>query len=464
MGIGTIKVSTLKRIFGQNESEHTNWERNIVRILREELISLDTIKIDLFNLNNERHSYAAGAPKTRLVIFGNATRKECAPDKDVEGVKTLNGIEVDFDKFLAPSDKGIQIKSNEGTVLAEWNEKTHELNILFDLFKNCTDKNVAIFKYIMKEFERLVWYPKTLEDSWKYTANKDKLIEKFKEISVRQRQDVLEQDRRAIKDWENSLDDYRRKIKRMADNIYNKRRQVITEEESIKHVGSGLSSDLDLIIQNKKIKDLKIKDGKFIVYTEPIYIYSDKGFKYYGGNYRIELNPENSDVKFFGDNARKSFWTDHDPHPHVNGNTGVPCLGNVAASIAELSSQMQIYALVMVCIDFLEAANTSDAAGRNVVNWDLVDEKTDEIIQMEQREDIDEDDVFICPECGERHHIDDGQTVYGNVYFDNDPEDDDYDEDEDYGEAHYEDEEYVCEGCVDLHYYWNEYAEAYVRG
>ena len=77
--------------------------------------------------------------------------------------------------------------------LAEWSEELYELNILFDLFPkedetNTVNRNnqLKIFEFIIKEFNRLVWKVKKLENSWIYTSNKDKLLESLNKNIVEQ--------------------------------------------------------------------------------------------------------------------------------------------------------------------------------------------------------------------------------------------------------------------------------------
>ena len=453
MSIGRIVINDYKKRLGGSADNHSRFVNELPRIIGSELTYANIQHLDLYNLEEERHKYEAGRQHERIVIFSNATAQGADDTMELISPEKINGIENTFTRFLSPKGNGILIASEHGIPLAEWHEDTHELNILFDLFRTYNRETIGIFTFIMKEFNQLVWFPKTLENSWKHSQDKVKLTDRFTDAIKRQKEARLQQDIRQANQWENELNEYRRRIKQVSDNLIQKRRQVAVEQESIKNVSEGLIKDLDLIIGNEKIDDLHIKDGKFVIYTKPLYIYSDKGRRYYGGKYTIELNPENSDVRFFGDNPRQGFWTPQDPHPHVSGRDGTPCFGNVSSTIAELCSQMQIYALTMVCIDFLESANTADVAGGHVHNWDEVDEEGNIISthHHDNEEDDENSETLQCQYCDERVHPDTIRLAYNDIAGD--------------GEVGYYviDEIYVCENCLENEFHYNEDVEEYIR-
>jgi hypothetical protein len=375
MPIGSITINDYQVLLGGSRANHNELKTKITDIIRRTLTSADVRRIDFFNLNGQPHEHKAGIRNERIVIFTNAVAKGSPEDTVFDEPITINGIENSYTRYHSPLGDGTLILGDQGLIIAEWRESTWELNILFDVF-NVTNpaEAVNVFEFIMKEFERLVLYPKTFENSWKHTQNKSALTSRFLDKMKKQRETLIKSDMDAVTNYERKIDELKRSIKSYTDTLYQKRRQVAAEQQNIANIGDTLLKDLNLIIAHEKISDLQIKDGKFTVFTNPLNIYADTGKVYYGGKYKIELEPENADVRFFGDNPRQGYWTDRDPHPHVDGKNGEACLGNVSSTIAELCSQMQIYALSLVCIDFLESANTSDAAGRNVTHWDEVDE------------------------------------------------------------------------------------------
>lgn len=439
--IQNISINTHKKYIGGSQTTHSNSKRWIQDTIRTKLTSLDVSDVDIYRICGEKHTYDAGSER-RLCIFLYGTQNNDNEDVKLETYEKINGLENAFVHFLAPAggESSVLIKSEEGRILAEYFRNKWELNILFDLFSEFNNVHKKIFEFIMSEFERLVWYPKTLENSWKFSQNKAALTNRFTSALRRTKEDAIRTDERSLRDMKSSIEDYKRKIKSYSESIAQKMRYIETEKTNLNNVEGSLIKDLDLIIQNEKIKDLHIKDNIFIIHTNPLYIYADNGKKYYGGEYRVELNPENTDVRFFGGTPRRSYWTERDPHPHVNGSDGHACLGNVSSTIAELCAQMQIYALVMICVDFLESANTEDAAGRKVVNWDEVKEDGTIIPANEARK-------VVCHHCGNRVEPESLSWVY-----------EDYDDDGDPCNSHQ-----VCQSCANRDYTYDEEYSEYVR-
>jgi hypothetical protein len=327
----------------------------------------------------------------------------------------------------------------------EW--RTNQLIIFDNLFEEFNEENRTDFEYIIKMLDA-IFYQQLLDYSWKSTSKKDELTRNFTEAIRVQQSRYLEEDKQNLETAERKLREYMNYIKSYSDKRIRLQSNIESAQTRIAGVGERLLKDLDNIVANPKVKELFIRDGKFSIETNPIYAYHDvTGDRYYIGNMRIELNPEHTSVKFFGDNPRKSYWTTHDPHPHVSGNTNEACLGNISGTIAELCSQMEIYALSMVCIDFLESVNTSDTAGKNIVNWDRVDDEGN-VIEHSHDQDYD----WYCDRCVEGH--DDNETSY-QVYesYTGDAE----------GNGDWGTESYVCEDCIHEYYTFHEILDAYIR-
>lgn len=442
--INEVIVHNYKVRMGKDADEHEKFENDIVKKIHNILgETVDVRKVDIYNLNGEFYDFRAGH-KERIVIYGNASRKgENEELITLDEPLKINGIDNDFTTFLQPNEKGVIIKSENNIALAEYFRDTNELFILFDLFKEYNESALAIFEYILKQWNELVWKRIELEKSWIHTSDKEKLINCLKERMIRQRKQQIEQDREQAERYENLINDYKRKIKQMYDSLVHLRNLIEVQEKSLQDVNSKLIADLDLIAKHPKVSDLHIKDGKFIVYVPNVYAYDDDDNRYYIGNFRIEINLDDADIRFFGDNPRRSYWTSHDPHPHVNGEDGIACLGNVSSTIAELASRSEIYALTLVCIDFLESVNTQDPAGRNITNWDMVDEEGN-IISYGK---IPSENEIQCYECED--YFDENELIYAYDYVDED------------GDG--VDGRHVCEDCLSDYYYYNEEHEVYVR-
>lgn len=175
---------------------------------------------------------------------------------------------------------------------------------------------------------------------------------------------------------ETQIKDYASRMATAISNLDKKRYMIEHEQDYINEIGNNVLKDINLIVAIDKVDDLLFNNNVFIIKTKPLYIYDSKGRCFYGGTYTIQINMSETIVKFSGDNPHKSYWTPKDPHPHVNGDNGIACLGNIESTVAELCAQTQLYALATILISFLESANLEDSAGKNVINWEQVDPKT----------------------------------------------------------------------------------------
>jgi len=442
-----IKINDYRTYIGGNKANHTLLAPKIHEIIEKTLLDCEARLLDLYTENGSHHNHCSGRSgvDARVVIFLNGTFKGAPAENIVIAeAQPIFGIENTFTTFLSPlkSEKCTRILVENGLPVAEWNEDTYEFNILFDLFNNMDNVNakLSIFAEIIKAFNEQVWIVKKRQFSWLLTNNKDKLIKTFSDSIAKSRESLIKNDIDRLSRLENDIRTYKTNLKTLYDQANQKRRIIETEQKYNGNIGKTISDDLNLMLSNKKIKDVFIKGNKATVYTYPLFIHNGSA-TYYGGNYRIEIDMHNSNIRFFGDNPRSSYWTDHDPHPHVNGNTGEACLGNISATIAELCSQFQLYPLSLMCIDFLESVNTSDAAGKHVVEWDLVD-KEGKITKKK--------DLEYCSDCGYKHIA--LHTVYNGIEWDDDNNDN----------AHGTEKHQVCEECRDNYYYYNDEIEAYV--
>lgn len=439
--IGSIEVIQYRKPLGGSASAHRDFSNLITSTLNHELHSINIRKIDTYNLDHEQHNFGAGT-RDRLVIYGNATYANVSVNTELETGAVINELGTTHTKFLGTTgiEGNVLINSKEGMTLAEYSPQNNELNILFDVFNEYTPVNCTIFTYIIQEFERLVWYPKTLENSWIHTSNKDALTERFTQRLKQQATQNLENDKYRLRENEERIEERKRQIKQDWTNVLRLRRSIETETATLDNVGSKFINELDLISKHPKITDLHIIEGIFHIWTTDIYCYADTGKRYYIGKCKFTINMENTDVKFFNlNNTRQGFWTRNDPHPHVDGAGGHACLGSVASTIAELCAMNEAYALAMMCIDFLENANTSDPAGARIRSWDEVDEEGN-IVSTQADE-----NTWTCDYCDDQFSEDhEGTHVYASYNGGND------------GNGTWGAEQYVCQDCRDEYYTYQE--------
>lgn len=413
----------------QKLSQHQEYAVQIQHALNQHLSNAEIHKADVYYMDGDVSNPVLSGHEDRLIVLLN---------------------------YPLERDRATEIRDAEGELLATYIEirgEANQINIFPDLFQEFSQENVDKFIEIIKLIDTQVFLQKILDYSWKSTSKKEELTQEFTQAIIQQQGRYMRDDQAKVNRLEGEIREYTQYIKNHHDTRIRLLNQIETAKAKLDTVGDKLIKDLDNIVTHPKVKELFIKDGKFIVHTEPLYAYHDKtGDRYYIGNMRIEMNPQNTDMRFFGDNPRTSHWTSRDPHPHVNGRNGEACLGNIASTIAELSAQMELYALALVGIDFLESVNTSDPAGKNIINWDKVDEDGDIVEADILADDEDDEERWTCPMC-EDDLPESQEDVH--VFESYEGHDD--------GEGTWGEERYVCRNCADNHYTYYDALDEYVR-
>ena len=435
-----IVIDDYKIRVGSNDDEYgtiTNRIRSIIEHNIQEISSDTTAR--LYNLGGEYHTHKVGTPKRKLIIFNNGSKIPTSRITKGNHIIIIDDwvLEKKYNKLSENTDC-ISIKDSNETIIAQWDKGNWQLNILLDLFTNVNEDDFTIFTYIMKQLNNILM-EEGFDNSWKRTSDKSVITNTIRESISSTIERDKERLKRDIEDYRNSLDEYKSRIKVMSDALMLKMKHLESIDDVIDAKINNIMKDLDLIINNESIYDIKFENGIFTIYTNHLNITSDKDDKYNGGKFKIQLNMNTSDVRFFSDNPRKGYWTENDPHPHVDGNRGNPCLGNVSSTIAELCSQGELYALALICVDFLQSANTEDVAGKNVRNWDRID-KNGNIIPAEKYR---SDTMYTCDRCGHEGDYEEEETYVVYSYYDQ--------ANEEYG-----DEQVVCVECRNDHYEWYE--------
>lgn len=446
-----VTFSKYPRCYNNNDYDHDCLSMLLEHIINEQLSNSSVAdKIDIFSLSVPWHCHNAGIKNNRLVIFFNATSDKASRSRIDVNNAIVFGQHSHVDAFLPPSGKGIVLTSPEGIDVAEWNPETWELNILFDIFSNIDYKSsdCAIFTNIMKLFNEVVLIPMSYENSWKHSTNKDKLTNTFLSRLKDNYQQKLSEDRESIRIMQRDITRLQAQIKNLYDTIHIKMNNISENNKYIDTILNTLSNDLDLIVAHEKVTDVIIDNESIIIKTIPLRIYADNNNIYQAGEFNIRINMFSSLVTFTSNKGYRSYWTDNDPHPHINGNDGVACLGNIESTVAELCSQMQLYPLFLMLIDYLESANTEDAAGKYVVNWPLVDNNGNIIHPDSQITNF--DDIIECDVCGCEFDVNDSYYVYNSAYLCDDG-------------WEYDDEVCVCPNCLDRYYRYIDSDDVYLH-
>ena len=176
------------------------------------------------------------------------------------------------------------------------------------------------------------------------------------------------------------------------------------------------SSDIKAILENENVSEIEYdKDNRVLsIHTNYIDIFDEKGNKFRGNKYRLDFDYKFMECKIAGldsDYCRKSWWTSNDPHPHVDGETGSACWGSAGSMLSMSMNEYELYASYIIVQNFLQQVNTDDPAGKNIRNWDCIDEN-DEIIDNPYEEsmvtcaicdyEMPEEDAYYCEVCENR--------------------------------------------------------------
>ena len=365
----------------------------------------------------------------------------------------------------------------------------------------------TVKKIVNNEWMEIVEYPEErhlidrfeLVESREYTMEEkiSKINEGFNNIAKKHNKHLLDRakDRkqyyyRDIKNYEKYLKDAWTAYKQAMIDI-----KIYSQEAENK----DYTSDIEAILNHKYVKDVSMIDGsrQVVILTDYIDIYDEQGNKFKGNKYKLTFDYDDMTCYIEGldeDYNRKSYWTEKDPHPHVDGNNGEACWGSAGSMLSENMNNYELYASFIVVLNFLQQVNTSDPAGEYIRNWDCIDEDgndlenpydsyaTCHICDEEMNEDnscycedcdrhmcidhaywIDsqgkcvceecfEEHYRVCYECSERIHEDDACWHDGDVYC-QDCYDSKFDECYECGETFKKDnmiwtnDEHYCEDC-----------------
>jgi hypothetical protein len=349
-------------------------------------------KVDVYDFAGQTQAHHSG--KERLFIFANSTHDSYAKDGTLELDEpvALFGIENTIKTYLPVEGKGIPIVEN-GIIIAEFMAEKNVLNITFDLFSQ-TNEVIKVLLAKILSFINAEYDKENLLVSWKYTSDKEALSIEMLASVTRKAEIRAKEARDSVDSYRHTIEDKKRQLATTIQNLQRAMKESEVANSGMKEIAEKYLKDFDLLVAHEKIEDVRFIDGKIEVFTVPLFMYDEDGLRFKLGKCRFVINMENADVKFYSANPRRSYWSHHDPHPHVSGNDNHACLGNVSSTIAELVAYSEVYALALTCIDFLEAVNRDDSAGKYVTNWDEVDEDGNVITEgrVDKRWDDEDDD------------------------------------------------------------------------
>lgn len=234
-----------------------------------------------------------------------------------------------------------------------------------------------------------------IQDSKK--KNIEELYSKAKKMIGKDIDNEVKKFDRYIKDAHEEAKNYLRRAKQA---FGDEKRYMAQKQVALANsVDKDYSSEINNLLEHRYVEKVEIDRRSLIVFTDYIDIYDNQGNKFKGNKYKININFEESYVTIFGldsDYNRESYWSESDPHPHVNGDNGEPCLGDAGSMLSMTINDGEIYASFIVVLNFLQQVNLDDVAGKNIGNWDCIDEDGNDIDNPHEK------DYVYCAECEHR--------------------------------------------------------------
>lgn len=418
-----------------------NMGRKIVSVLQDIYVPESFIKnIDIAEKVDAKFSKPVNQTETTMYVYAGGWRlvSQDRNKKSINNVPKMFGVDINInissESFLyAPSSTAAYlIKTPEGDVIAELIEGKL-INILFNIFELESESCKVILKNIIVDLFTN-YYNFSLEEMKKKSEEQEVLnvINFLTSLASREADEAEREVQRLnsrIRDYENILL-----------SCLNERKIAMAKVEGLRvqslKGAEGLNDELQKLIKINSIKGVSIdgREQEIVIHTEDIYI-NNAGKRYYIGEFDIRIQPMNCRVRFMNkNNCRRSYWGPKCHHPHVD-QQGCPCWGNVGTAVRNYIQQNEFQALASLLIGYLESVNTSDAAGKNITSWDVVN-KAGEVIQKGYyyADPPANSETYVCTECQDVFTRGDISLSRGNIHVC----------------RHCADKYFVCPDCGDI--------------
>ena len=336
----------------------------------------------------------------------------------------------------------------------------------------------TVKKIVNNEWMEIVEYPEErhlidrfeLIESREYTMEEKISImnEEFNKIAKKHNKYLLDRAKDRKQHYYRDIKHYERCLKD-AWTAY-KEAMIAIKTYSQESENQDYTSDIEAILNHKYVKDISMIGGsrQVVIITDYIDIYDEQGNKFKGNKYKLTFDYDDMTCYIEGldeNYNRKSYWTEQDPHPHVDGNNGEACWGSAGSMLSENMNNYELYASFIVVLNFLQQVNTSDPAGEYIRNWDCIDEDGNDLENPYDREceiccicdeELNENNSNYCEDCCE-HMCDDhaywidslGKYVCEECFEENYVVCDECGERIHKDDAHLYNDEIYCDGCYD---------------
>lgn len=180
-------------------------------------------------------------------------------------------------------------------------------------------------RHLMERFELVERKEKSMEDKVK------ELNKVFNEIVFKDNKRNLEKAKEEVVTYKLDINRYQRHL----NDLWSKYKYAMSRVKALSNeTEKDYTSDMEAILNHKYVTSvMAIPTGKVVeIKTDYIDIYDEKGNRFKGNKYLLSFDFDDMTCYIEGldeDYNRKSYWTDNDPHPHVNGENGEACWGSM---------------------------------------------------------------------------------------------------------------------------------------
>lgn len=241
-----------------------------------------------------------------------------------------------------------EIVCPEGWVVAEVEGKI--LHILFDL-PHPSGNPGGLLECIMEAYAKIVNMPPE-EAEVQAMRKLAELMNMAQKKKIMELESNIAAQRRQIVDYENAMKNYYAEIANALP-VLQALKASINSEEDLKKAKERLAE----IKKIAGVVNVEVAGQQLNVYTEQIDFMWEKGL-YRGYEYKIVLDPYKGQITIKA--AKKVPLVAGYAHPHVRGDSGVPCLGNIQKGAYLMLSQLEFAPLVALLITYLGEANKTD--------------------------------------------------------------------------------------------------------
>lgn len=285
------------------------------------------------------------------------------------------GIKVDCqDEGYKPGD-GYVIRDDTGYAVAEL--KGSNLYVFHDIVhKKGTSRELEIFRRILEETVKyLVKSPEELAEIQRRQEEEiaKRTKEKYLEVMTSSRKTQIKETQDHIKELVERADTYRREIMNLV-----RLSGEYTARLAVLEAAPGIDTDkalreFDTLLNHPKVTGVRYVDEVFEVSTVVLNCRHPRtGNLHEIGAFKIMVDFNKGRIRWFNQTRRIDGVSPEMQAPHIF-NDGHPCLGNMETVLADLLAAYELYAIIMMAISFVEEVNLSDAAGKYLGKWPVVE-------------------------------------------------------------------------------------------